>query len=40
MASAAFSQYLAKSMPVMAEFMEAVGIKRQSRSRALERSTR
>jgi putative tricarboxylic transport membrane protein len=27
--SAAFSQYLAKSMPAMAEFMEAVGIKKQ-----------
>jgi tripartite-type tricarboxylate transporter receptor subunit TctC len=27
--SAAFSQYLSKMMPAMAEFMEAVGIKKQ-----------
>jgi tripartite-type tricarboxylate transporter receptor subunit TctC len=29
MGSAAFSQWLAKTMPAMAEFMEAVGIKKQ-----------
>ena len=29
MGSAAFSEYLARMMPVMGEFMEAIGIKKQ-----------